>query len=483
MKVKNTYGGVYQDFIPISEGEVRIYVCGLTVYDRMHIGHLRSFIPFDIIVRYLRFKGFKVIFVRNFTDVDDKIIQRAREEGISAYDVSSKYIDLFRKDIEPFELIKPDFEPRVTEHIPDIIELIKKIIKNGYGYVVDGDVYFDVLSFKDYGKLSGMSLENMLAGARVEPDEKKKNPLDFALWKAKKYQDEPSWNSPWGEGRPGWHIECSAMSMKYLGEEFDIHGGGQDLIFPHHENEIAQSRAATGKGFAKYWLHTGHLTLKGEKMSKSLGNVIDIPQLLKKFHPEVIKFSIAKYHYRSPVEFSDDNIKKDEKALINFYYTLEFETEKAKIREHEIEKMKDDSKVKNLIDSFCKFMDDDFNTPSAFSLVFSAFEDVRKSNSKDELIKFLAFLKKIYEGTGLFGKIPLISQKSFIEEEVIRRCKEHGISYDEVCKLVEKREELRKQKKFQEADEIRKKLLDIGIYLQDTPFGAKKIPHSEFKTE
>jgi cysteinyl-tRNA synthetase len=271
--------------------------------------------------------------------------------------------------------------------------------------------------------------------------------------------------------------------MKYLGEEFDIHGGGQDLIFPHHENEIAQSRAATGKGFAKYWLHTGHLTLKGEKMSKSLGNVIDIPQLLKKFHPEVIKFSIAKYHYRSPVEFSDDNIKKDEKALINFYYTLEFETEKAKISEHEIEKMKDDSKVKNLIDSFCKLMDDDFNTPSAFSLVFSAFEDVRKSNSKDELIKFLAFLKKIYEGTGLFGKIPLISQKSFIEEEVIRRCKEYGISYDEVCKLVEKREELRKQKKFQEADEIRKKLLDIGIYLQDTPFGAKKIPYSEFKTE
>jgi len=202
MKVKNTYGGVYQDFIPLREGEVRIYVCGLTVYDRMHIGHLRSFIPFDIIVRYLRFKGFKVIFVRNFTDVDDKIIQRAREEGTSAYDVSSKYIDLFRKDIEPFELIKPDFEPRVTEHIPDIIELIKKIIKNGYGYVVDGDVYFDVLSFKDYGKLSGMSLENMLAGARVEPDEKKKNPLDFALWKAKKYQDEPSWNSPWGEGRP-----------------------------------------------------------------------------------------------------------------------------------------------------------------------------------------------------------------------------------------------------------------------------------------
>jgi cysteinyl-tRNA synthetase len=475
MKVRNTLGGKMEIFEPIDPGRIGIYVCGLTVYDRMHVGHLRTFVSFDIIIRYLKFKGYKVNFVRNFTDIDDKIIDRARKEGLSSYDLAEKYINLFKRDISHFDLVQPNFEPRVSDHIEDIVKLIKKILEKGHGYVADGDVFFDIDSFPEYGKLSGMTKENMLAGARVEPSEKKRNPLDFALWKAKKYPDEPSWKAPWGEGRPGWHIECSAMSMKYLGETFDIHGGGIDLVFPHHENEIAQSESATGKKFVNYWLHVGHLTIGGEKMSKSLGNIIGIERILEDFHPEVVKFSFARCHYRSPVEFSQDMLKKDEKTLVNFYYTLEMEMERAKINieSGDIEKVQAED---DYLRKFTDFMDEDFNTPSAFAVVFSAFDEVRRSGSKNEFLKFIVFLKEIWRATGLFGSIIPISGKSFIEEEVKRRCRKFGFTYEELCKLIEKREELRRQRKFQEADEIRKKILGIGVYLQDTPEGTKTIP-------
>ncbi len=470
MKIKNTLSGKLEEFVPLSD-TVGIYVCGLTVYDRIHLGHLRSFIPFDLIVRYLRKKGYKVKYVRNFTDIDDKIIDRAKREGISPFDIAEKYIKFFEEDIKPFELLKPDFEPRVTDHIPEIINLIEKIIENSRAYVSDGDVYFDVEKFPDYGKLSKMSKENMLSGARVEISEKKKNPLDFALWKARKEDIEPAWRAPWGEGRPGWHIECSAMSMKYLGETFDIHGGGQDLIFPHHENEIAQSESATGKQFVRYWLHTGYLTIAGEKMSKSLGNVLQVPELIRQYHPEVIKFFILKAHYRSPVEFSSELIRSDEKTLINFYYTIEFEVERLGIRS--LEGVKPSSQA---LSKFEDALDDDFNTPEAISTVFSFFDELKKSGSRDKFLEFLSFLSYVHDILGIFGKIPVLSGKSFIEEEVMRRCSVKKVSYEQLCKLVEKRDELRRQGKYREADEIRKKLLEIGIYIQDTVLGARKIP-------
>lgn len=474
MKVKNTLSGKIEEFIPLRGKDVGIYVCGLTVYDRMHIGHIRSFIPFDILTRYLRYKGYKVRFVRNFTDVDDKIIKKAMQEGKTPQEVSEKYINYFYEDLKPFELIKPDYEPKVTDHISDILELIKRILEKGKGYVSDGDVYFDVNSFNDYGKLSKMSMKDMLAGARVEVSEKKRNPLDFALWKSKKYDYEPSWESPWGEGRPGWHIECSAMSMKYLGESFDIHGGGKDLIFPHHENEIAQSESATGKEFVKYWIHTGHLYIKGEKMSKSIGNIITVHEMLKSFHPEVLKLFIIKSHYRSNIEISGlDDIKKEEKTLVNFYYNLEFLAEKLKISSQDIEKAQLDT---NLLSKIENALDQDLNTPEAISIIFSEYDKVINEKSRESVIKFLKLIGSVSKILGIFGRLDVLNNHSFIEEEITRRCKEHGYSYEELCSLIEKRNEMRRQKKFQEADEIRKKILDIGIYLQDTELGSKKIP-------
>lgn len=474
MKLKNTLTRKMEDFVPLREKEVGIYLCGLTVYDRMHIGHIRSFIPFDILVRYFKHKGYRVTFVRNFTDVDDKIINRALQEGKTAYDVAETYIKLFYEDISHFELTKPDFEPRVTENIEEIIYLIQRIIKNGYAYVSDGDVYFEVEKFKDYGKLSGMSKDDMLAGARVEVSEKKRNPLDFALWKQKKYDYEPSWKSPWGEGRPGWHIECSAMSMKYLGETFDIHGGGQDLIFPHHENEIAQSESATQKPFVRYWLHAGHLFIGGEKMSKSLGNIITVPQILNMFHPEVLKLFIIKSHYRSNIEISGiEDIKKEEKTLVNFYYNIEFLADKLKINYEEINKVEPDSST---VSNFEKALEEDMNTPEAISIIFSEYDKVIREGSKVRFLKFLKFLDIVSNILGVFGKIQVLGGTSFIEDEIRRRCKQKGYSYEEICNLIEKRNELRKERRFQEADEIRRKIMEIGIYLQDTELGSRKIP-------
>lgn len=420
--------------------DVRIYVCGVTVYDICHIGHARSLVIFDTFVRYLRARGYNVKYVRNFTDIDDKIIERAKKEGLKPEEVAEKYIEEFYKDTEPLGLIKPDFEPRVTEHIPDIVLLVKRILDKGYAYVSGGNVYFSVRSFPEYGRLSGRTLDEMLTGVRVEPGEGKRDPLDFALWKESRV-DEPGFDSPWGRGRPGWHIECSAMSMKYLGETFEIHGGGQDLIFPHHENEIAQSESATGKPFVKIWMHTGFLTVKGEKMSKSLGNVVTLKELYKRYHPEVIRFLILSHHYRSPIDFSFSALDEAEKTLINFYLNAEGE-----------------GKPEGLLTEFEEAMDDDLNTPKAISAVFS------------RLGKNLKNIDYVYNVLGIFVS------EDFLERTVEMRLVNAGMTKDELSFLVRRREELRRVKDYAEADKIRSHLKEKGIYLQDTLKGTRVIP-------
>ena len=321
IRVYNTLTGKKEDFVPLHEGKVGMYVCGVTVYDLCHIGHARSAIIFDILYRYFRYRGYEVTFVRNFTDIDDKIINRANQEGVDYKTIAERYIREFGMDIRGLGLEKATIEPRATDHIPEMIELVSGLIEKGYAYPGGGDVFFSVERFKEYGKLSKRNLEEMQAGARVEIDEKKKNPLDFVLWKGSK-PGEPFWESPWGKGRPGWHIECSVMSMKYLGETFDIHGGGRDLVFPHHENEIAQSEGATGKPFARYWIHNGFININKEKMSKSLGNILTIKEVVKEWHPEVLRLFFLSSHYRSPLDYSEESLKEAKSGLDRFYTTL-----------------------------------------------------------------------------------------------------------------------------------------------------------------
>jgi serine O-acetyltransferase len=309
IKLYNTMSGRKEDFIPLHPKKVNMYVCGITAYDVCHLGHARSAIVFDIIKRYLRFRGFDVTHVRNITDIDDKIIARAAQEGISTEEVAKKYTEEYYDDMELLGVSRADLEPNATDHIPEMVETIQGLIDKGYAYPVDGDVYFEVKKFSEYGKLSKKNVDDLMAGARVDVDERKKSPLDFALWKASK-EGEPWWESPWGKGRPGWHIECTAMSSKYLGESFDIHGGGADLIFPHHENEMAQSEAFTGEPFVKYWMHNGFITVDKEKMSKSLGNFFTIKEILNRYEPEVVRYFLLTTHYRSPIEFSDAQLNE-----------------------------------------------------------------------------------------------------------------------------------------------------------------------------
>ena len=319
--VYNTLTKTKEEFQPLEPNKVKMYVCGVTVYDYCHIGHARSAVVFDVIYRYLLFLGYDVVYVRNFTDIDDKIIRRAQEEHTDYRTIAERYIAAFYEDMDRLGVLRPTVEPRATEHIKEMIEIIQKLFDKGYAYQSGRDVYFSVERFPGYGKLSGRSLEDMMAGARVDIDEHKRNPFDFVLWKGSK-EGEPAWDSPWGPGRPGWHIECSAMSAKYLGETFDIHGGGKDLIFPHHENEIAQSEAAFGKPFVRYWLHNGFVNINNEKMSKSLGNFLTIREILDKVHPEALRLFVISKHYRNPVDFSDEAIREAERGLERLYMTL-----------------------------------------------------------------------------------------------------------------------------------------------------------------
>ena len=321
LRIYNTLKGKKEEFIPLEPGKAGMYVCGPTVYDNCHMGHARASIVFDVVFRYLMYKGLHVTYVRNITDIDDKIINKANDEGVGFEVITKRYIKSFHDDMLDLGNKPPTLEPKATGHIKEIIEIIKRLIASGHAYQVDADVYYSVENFGEYGKLSGRKTDELISGARIDVDERKQSPLDFALWKSSK-PGEPSWGSPWGEGRPGWHIECSAMSCKHLGESFDIHGGGKDLVFPHHENEVAQSEAASGKPFAKYWLHNGFVNVNQEKMSKSLGNFFTIRDLLGLYHPEILRFFLLTTHYRSPIDYSDQSLKDAETALERIYTTL-----------------------------------------------------------------------------------------------------------------------------------------------------------------
>ncbi len=471
LKVYNTISGRKEDFIPVTEGEAKLYVCGVTVYDRCHIGHARSAIVFDTIYRYLRSKGFGTTYVRNFTDIDDKIIKRSHAENIPWREVGETYIRSFYEDMDALGVLRPEHEPRATEHIGDMIALVETLISKGHAYTVNGDVYFSVDSYRNYGQLSKRPLEDMIAGARVEVDEKKRNPLDFVLWKASK-EGEPSWDAPFGAGRPGWHIECSAMSTLYLGNPFDIHGGGKDLVFPHHENEKAQTEAATGKKFVNYWVHNGFVNIDREKMSKSIGNTLLIKDFLKEYHPEVLRLFYLSNHYRSPVDYNGQSIEDANTALHRLYYAREraLEAQRGKTVEARPYPQADEIARK-----FTEAMDDDFNTALALSYIFELSKEInRMVDEKDEsavaLISSAEAVEESLAGTlGLRGD-DLVSLGS---REKMRYVARMGFVVSFVEGAINDRVEARKNKDFRKADEIRDMLADKGIMLLDTPKGTQ----------
>ncbi len=376
LRIYNSQTKQKESFIPLNPPQVGIYVCGVTVYDSCHIGHARSMIVFDVIVRYLRSKGFQVTYVRNFTDIDDKIIVRAQKDGVDPKMLAEKYIEEFAADMKTLGVSAPDYEPRATLHIPEIISLVQKLIDLKVAYVVEGDVFFAVEKFSAYGSLSNRSLEEMQAGARIEVDPRKHHPMDFALWKSGK-PGEPVWESPWGPGRPGWHIECSAMSSRYLGQTFDIHGGGKDLIFPHHENELAQSMAVSHKPLARYWVHNGFVTIQGEKMSKSLGNFLTIQEMTRRFHPEAIRLLLLSRHYRSPLDYSDQAMQEAQMGLRRLYTLLrDLEHPEARIQNKGKESLtregikEIEEAIRGFEEKFQQAMDDDFNTAQAIGHLY-----------------------------------------------------------------------------------------------------------------
>ena len=470
LKIYNTLSKTKEIFEPFEPPTVKMYVCGPTVYDLSHLGHARTYVAFDMIRRYLEFLGYSVIYIVNITDVEDKIIRRAQERGVSPFEIAEEYTKEYFKDIEALKIKKADINPRVTEHIEDIIEVVQSLINKGYAYVADGDVYFDILKFSDYGKLSHQSLEELKAGARVDVSEKKKHPADFVLWKKSK-EGEPSWNSPWGPGRPGWHIECSVMSMKYLGEQLDIHGGGQDLIFPHHENEIAQSEAYTGKKpFAKYWMHTGLVMVRGERMGKSLGNFVTIKELLEKFDAEAIRFFVLSTHYRSPIDFAWERVEQASNSLERLSNTIE--NIEVALRESNINyayrlEGLDLEFYQNLIRSEKKFfnaMNDDFNTPVAISTLFEISSNVNnylKNSNKPNtalLSRAFNFFMSAGEIFGLFYRFRVKREEK----------EEYDLLQKLVTLIVDIRNEARKRKDWETADKIREQLKELGIVLEDT---------------
>jgi len=474
--IYNTLTKRKEAFKPIVDGEVRMYVCGVTVYDLCHIGHARAAIVFDVIYRYLKYLGYKVTYVRNFTDVDDKIIKRANNEKVSSEEIAERYIKEFYTDMNALGVEIPDCEPKATVHIPEMIEMIKKLIEKGYAYQANGDVFYSVRKFTEYGKLSGKNTDELLSGARVEIDEKKKDPLDFALWKASK-TGEPWWESPWGKGRPGWHIECSAMGQKYLGEYFDIHGGGKDLVFPHHENEIAQSHAATGHPPVKYWIHNGFVNINKEKMSKSLGNFFTIKDVLKKFNPEVIRFFLLSSHYRSPIDFSDQNLNEAKINLDRFYDLFLFaegvspSPQSPPIKGGEITSplAGEGWGEGELMQKFEEAMNDDFNAAQAIGYLNTELHRLNGIRNKgSEFLQGIATLIKIGKVLGLFEQNPA----EYFEREKSEGLASIGISEDEIKRLISEREMARKEKKWKDGDRIRDELSQKGIILEDSPQGT-----------
>ena len=466
LMVHNTLGKRLERFVPLRKKEVRMYVCGPTVYDYVHIGNARAFVVADVVRRYLEYKGFKVMLVCNVTDIDDKTINRANDSRLSVQQLGDCFTEAYLKDMASLNIKKADVNPRATKHIPEIIDMIETLVKNEYAYEVEGDVYFDVTKIKEYGKLSGNKAEALQAGARIEVDPKKRSPADFAVWKAWK-KDEPGWYSPWGKGRPGWHIECSTMATRYLGKTFDIHMGGKDLIFPHHENEVAQSEAANGKLFARFWLHNEWLTVDGNKMSKSLGNFVTVREAAKMCEPRILRFFLISAHYRSPVDFNEEALTIAEtnlERLLNALGRFEGLQEK-RIRESEEEKLLSD--VRGAKAKFDEAMDDDFNTPLAISVLFNLAKSLYgyiESNSEIE-----ADLKK--ETSGIFRELLDVlgveTSSAELETEQVK------LADDLVQLVVSLRKELKDRKEWDIADKVRRGLQDIGIELEDTPEGTR----------
>jgi len=463
IQLYNTLTRKKEVFKPIEEGKVKMYVCGPTVYNYIHLGNARPLVFFDTVRRYLEFRGYDVTYVQNFTDIDDKIIKKAREINESPLKVSERYINEFFIDVDALGVRKATIHPKVTENIDEIIRFVQKLVDTQNAYSIDGDVYYNTSQFKEYGKLSHQSIPDLQAGARIDVDEKKKNPLDFALWKAAK-PGEISWNSPWGEGRPGWHIECSAMVKKYLGDTIDIHAGGADLIFPHHENEIAQSESITNKPFANYWMHNGYININNEKMSKSIGNILTIHELVNKVDPSVLRFLILSVHYRHPINFTEDLLEQSKNGLeriINTYFNLDHRKQDAvKGQEKLIEHVES---IALLQEQFEKEMDDDFNTANAITVIYDLAKQANLYLQNEIVIYDVLqmYNEKLKEWLMILGLGGALVEKINNEED-------HWIE-----QLIFNREEARKNKKWSEADRIRDELTNAGILLEDTPQGIR----------
>jgi cysteinyl-tRNA synthetase len=467
LRIFNTLTRRKEQFVPLRAGEARVYVCGVTVYDLCHVGHARSAIVFDVVNRYLRWQGLAVTFVKNFTDVDDKIIKRANDEGVSATDLSERYIAEYRIDMASIGVLPADVEPKATEHIPDMVRLIERLIANGVAYEQDGDVYFEVRRYPVYGTLSGKNIEELEAGARVDVNEKKRDPLDFALWKGAK-PGEPSWPSPWGPGRPGWHIECSAMAMRYLGETFDIHGGGEDLVFPHHENEIAQSEAATAQPFVRAWMHNGFVNLGSEKMSKSLGNTLTIRDMVRRHAPGAIRLYLLGTHYRHPLEFSDERIAESARALGRL---AALQAEAERIAAEGAASTSDDRLLDEVAAQRSRFqaaMDDDFNTPQALGVLFDLARVLYTARDQlaHEPAGAGAFLKGVAELVSLARVLGLLEGDAGVRAGVDPALRAR------IDALVSSRQEARQRRDFAAADDARDELNRLGVVLEDTPSGT-----------
>lgn len=483
MEIYNTLTRKKETFQPREPGKVRMYVCGPTTYNFIHLGNARPLVIFDTVRRYFIYKGYDVLYIQNFTDVDDKIINRAREEGEDPLALAQKYVDEYFVDADALNVRRADKHPKVSEHIPEIVEMVEELVKKGTAYEVEGDVYFEVRKFSGYGKLSGRALEDMQAGARVEVDQRKRDPMDFVLWKSAK-PGEPAWDSPWGPGRPGWHIECSAMSKKYLGNNFDIHGGGFDLIFPHHENEIAQSEAATGKPFVRYWMHNGFITINEEKMSKSLGNFFLVREITDKFPPELVRFFLLSTHYRSPLDFDDDQLISAGRGLERIKTCVRLLAEalgrgadgQAAAVTGELNTSLDTLKA-----SFEAAMDDDFNTALAISVLFDLTREVNTAvnrlggavSPQDK-----AVLQKAMELFNSFNEVIAIFKVDPKTGQILtggRSGDGEGLSEGLIKLIIDIRQEARKKKDWTMADRIRDGLKELGITLEDTPQGARWI--------
>lgn len=479
IRIYDTKTGQKTPFTPLTEGQVKMYVCGITAYDYCHIGHARSALIFDMIVNYLRFRGYSVTYVRNFTDIDDKIINRANEQGTTSDELASRFINEFYIDMEKLGVTTPDIEPKATDHIPEIINLITELIDKGLAYQSGSDVYFAVNHFPGYGSLSGRIIEDLQAGARISVNESKNNPMDFALWKGSK-PGEPTWESPWGPGRPGWHIECSAMSRKYLGDTFDIHGGGEDLVFPHHENEVAQSEGASGVTFVKHWIHHAFVTISNEKMSKSLHNFLTIREVLQDHHPEALRLMVFSTHYRHPLDFSDIALQDAFAGVKRLYscladcYQLSEGHEKVQVsaKPEEIEALN------SLNDRFCEAMDNDFNTAQALGVLFDAAKTInriRQALPKKPAIGDINLLKqsanKLTELANLLG---LLRQDpaAFFADQQAAHLKEIAMTEAELQALINERLDARSRKDWSRADEIRDQLLARKIELKDGATGT-----------